>query len=237
MPALSVCEDLDILVVQYMSLVDEHLAIHNRISAKFQEGRELISQAKYIMGPKNVSADCYDNRMKAIRGVAMDTPTEITISDLAAERKRLAKEEEENEQKKKDLQEAIGKLNDVEISSRSDEAPSSSRGLRRRGGGMTSSRSDDSSRVPSQDSPIDVTNSLTESDAPTPASKKKKERNPDPLLWFGVFVPGCLRNAQSVFQKSLQDVVELTVIRQKLLQLEQDIERLQAFKKTAQTKQ
>ncbi|KAF9304564.1 hypothetical protein BGZ74_001225 [Mortierella antarctica] len=232
MPALSVCEDLDSLVVQYMSLVDEHLAIHNRISAKFQEGRELISQAKYIMGPKNVSADCYDNRMKAIRGVAMDIPTEITIRDLAAERKRLAKEAEENEQKKKDLKEAIGKLNDVEISSRSDEAPSSAGGLRRRGGGMTSSRSEDSSRVPSQDSSIDDTISLAESDAPTP-TPKKKERNPDPLLWFGVFVPGSLRNAQSVFQKSLQDIVELTVIRQKMLQLEQDIERLQALKKTA----
>jgi hypothetical protein len=37
MPALSICEDLDSLVVQYMGLVDEHLAIHNRISAKFQE--------------------------------------------------------------------------------------------------------------------------------------------------------------------------------------------------------
>ncbi|KAG0028940.1 hypothetical protein BGZ81_004291 [Podila clonocystis] len=212
MPALSVREDLDILVVQYMTLVDEHLAIHNRISAKFQEGRELISQAKYIMGPKNVSADCYDNRMKAIRGVAMDTPTEITISDLAAERKRLVKEEEDNEQMKKDLQEAIGKLNDVEISSRSDEAPSSSGGLRRRGGGMTSSRSDDSSRVPSRDSPIDGTKSLTASDAPIPASKKK-ERNPDPLLWFGVFVPGSLRNAQSVFQKSKLDYVRKNTTR------------------------
>ncbi|KAG0100351.1 hypothetical protein BGZ93_002220 [Podila epicladia] len=163
----------------------------------------------------------------------MDTPTEITIRDLAAERKRLAKEEEENEQKKNDLREAIGKLNDVEISSRADEAPSSSGGLRRRGGGMTSSRSEDSSRVASQDSSLDDTKSLAESDAPTPISKKKKERNPDPLLWFGVFVPGSLRNAQSVFQKSLQDIVELTVVRQRLLQLEQNIERLQVLKKTA----
>jgi len=37
MPALSVCEELDSLVVQYMSLVDEHLIVHNRISTKFQE--------------------------------------------------------------------------------------------------------------------------------------------------------------------------------------------------------
>ncbi|KAF9311879.1 hypothetical protein BG003_006865 [Podila horticola] len=233
MPALSICEDLDSLVMQYMNLVDEHLAIHNRISAKFQEGRELISQAKYIMGPKNVSADCYDNRMKAIRGVAMYTPTEITILDLAAERKRLAKEEEEVEQKKKDLQEGTGKLNDVEISSRSDEAPSSSGGLRRRGGGMTSSRSEDSSKVPNRDSSISDSKSLSESDALTSVPKKKKERNTDPLLWFGVFVPGSLRSAQSVFQNSLQDIVELTVIRQKLLQLELDIEQLQALKKSA----
>lgn len=130
----------------------------------------------------------------------MDTPTEITIRDLAAERKALAKEEEENEQMKKDLQEAMGKLNDAEISSRSGEIPSSSGGLRRRGGGMTTSRSEDSPS-PSQTS-IDDTKSQAESDAPTLAPKKKKERNPDPLLWFGVFVPGSLRNAQTVFQKS-----------------------------------
>lgn len=142
----------------------------------------------------------------------MDIPTEITIRDLAAERKRLAKEEEENEQKKKDLKEAIGKLNDVEISSRSDEAPSSAGGLRRRGGGMTSSRSEDSSRVPSQDSSIDDAISLAESDAPTP-TPKKRERNPDPLLWFGVFVPGSLRNAQSVFQKSKLDYVRKNTTR------------------------
>ncbi|KFH71942.1 hypothetical protein MVEG_02236 [Podila verticillata NRRL 6337] len=228
MPALSVCEDLDSLVVQYMRLVDEHLNVHDRISTKFQEGRELISQAKYIMGPKNVSADCYDNRMKAIRGVAMDTPTEITIRDLAAERKRLAKEEE-NEQKKKELQEAMSKRDDGEISSRSDEIPSSSEGLRRRGGGMTMSRSENSPS-PIQTS-IDEAKSQAESDTPTPAPKKKKERKPDPLLWFGVFVPGSLRNAQAVFQNSLPDIVELTVIRQRLLQLEQDIERLQVLKK------
>lgn len=135
----------------------------------------------------------------------MDTPTEIIIRDLAAERKRLAKEEEENEQKKKELQEAMDKLDDVDISSRSDEIPSSSEGLRRRGGGMTTSRSENSPS-PIQTS-IDDAKSQVESDTPTPAPKKKKERNPDPLLWFGVFVPGSLRNAQTVFQKSKNDYV------------------------------
>lgn len=142
----------------------------------------------------------------------MYTPTEITILDLAAERKRLAKEEEEVEQKKKDLQEGTGKLNDVEISSRSDEAPSSSGGLRRRGGGMTSSRSEDSSKVPNRDSSISDSKSLSESDALTSVPKKKKERNTDPLLWFGVFVPGSLRSAQSVFQNSTLDYVRKNTI-------------------------
>ncbi|KAG0023734.1 hypothetical protein BGZ80_008359 [Entomortierella chlamydospora] len=57
------------MVLQYLALVDEHLAAWNRISDRFQQGREQISQAKYIMGPKNVSVDCYDLRMKALRGV------------------------------------------------------------------------------------------------------------------------------------------------------------------------
>ncbi|KAG0334021.1 hypothetical protein BG004_000596 [Podila humilis] len=162
----------------------------------------------------------------------MDTPTEISIVDLAAERKRIAKEEEEKSERKKAMMEAIGKLADVEISSaHADQTPTSAGGLRRRGGGMTTARSEDSS---STDTDIAVESQSTDTAAgPTELPpieappKKKKERNPDPLLWFGVFVPGSLRNAQTTFQKGLQDAVELTIIRQKLLHLEQEFARLQ----------
>ncbi|KAF9419184.1 hypothetical protein BGZ94_009500 [Podila epigama] len=239
MPPLSVCEDLDSMVVQYMSLVDEHLAIYNRISTKFQEGREFISEAKYIMGPKNVSSDCYDNRMKAIRGVSFDTATSVSICDLAAERRRIAQEEEEREQRTKELKDIANKLSEVDISKTGQTSTAvSSGGLRRRAGGMTTARSEGSSSGEGQETADDAAASrqLPESESNTtlsqasPTPKKKKERNPDPLLWFGVFVPGSLRNAQSVFQKSLQDVIDLTNVRQKLLQLEQDIVRLQGTK-------
>ncbi|KAF9928914.1 hypothetical protein BGZ67_006654, partial [Mortierella alpina] len=93
----TVCQDLDDLLMQYMTLVDEHLAACTRISGRFQEGRELISQAKYIMGPKNVSADCYDHRMKALRGIDVKGPTDIEILDLLAIRQRQAKEAQERE--------------------------------------------------------------------------------------------------------------------------------------------
>ncbi|KAK3829051.1 MAG: hypothetical protein J3Q66DRAFT_324227 [Benniella sp.] len=96
-PDVKVCQELDELVLQYMTLIDQHLSALNRVGDRFQQGREQISQAKYIMGPRNVSADCYDHRMKALRGVIVNSPKDIVLRDLWAEQKRAAKEKEEEE--------------------------------------------------------------------------------------------------------------------------------------------
>ncbi|KAF9946025.1 hypothetical protein BGZ72_000756, partial [Mortierella alpina] len=211
----TVCQDLDDLLLQYMTLVDEHLAACSRISGRFQEGRELISQAKYIMGPKNVSADCYDHRMKALRGIVVKGPTEIEISDLLAVRQRQAKEAQERELEQ-ETELTVNGENSVDGTLSQDRS-----GLRRRvGGGGLDSGSTSAPSVEHTDVDQDKkekagmmavagTSSASLGSAAsmsavagvTLQSKKKKERNPDPLLWFGVFVPASLRSAQSVFQK------------------------------------
>ncbi|KAF9109091.1 hypothetical protein BGX27_008018 [Mortierella sp. AM989] len=232
-----VCKELDDMVLEYLALVDEHLAAWNRISERFQQGREQISQAKYIMGPRNVSADCYDLRMKALRGVTVNGPKDIVLRDLWAEQQLAAKEEMENDQGRTRSRQASengdGPIN-ITDESRNDRA-----GLRRRGApsGATSMASNDDDSLVNDDmhkkemaSLGDSTSNLLESAAPTMATKKKKERNPDPLLWFGVFVPVPLRNAQGLFQKGLQDVVELARIRQRLLELEETISVLKQSK-------
>ncbi|KAF9896675.1 hypothetical protein BX616_006971, partial [Lobosporangium transversale] len=139
MPALSasdVCQELDSLVLQYMDLIDEHLTALNRLSEKLQQGHEHISQAKYIMGPRNVSADCYDLRMKAIRGVKVKGSTDIELQDLWAEQQQAAKQAEEaGDEALRGEQQA----NEVEIKAtipdligfQTRDVPS---GLRRRGG-------------------------------------------------------------------------------------------------------
>ncbi|KAF9132744.1 hypothetical protein BGW39_011448 [Mortierella sp. 14UC] len=239
-----VCQDLDDLVLEYISLVNEHLTVWTRISNRFQEGRELISQAKYIMGPKNVSADCYDHRMKALRGVMIKDPTtEIEIRDLRAEeieRQRLRKaQEEEDAAAGKDQGDHQRQRGETGYDDQ-DQQPSRA-GLRRRGGGgggggggvslsedldgeveeadrrhqSTTDASSSSSVTTIGSTPTGTTTTGTAGDA-----TKKKERNPDPLLWFGVFVPAPLRSAQSVFQQGLQDVVEMAAIRQRLIELE-----------------
>ncbi|KAG0266476.1 hypothetical protein BG011_002267 [Mortierella polycephala] len=238
--------ELDDLILQYMSLVDEHLAAFNRVSDQFQQGRELISQAKYIMGPKNVSADCYDHRMKALRGVTINGSTDIEIRDLLTERQRLAKAEQESNQgqEQRQGQDQKSEFNDH------DQVQNHS-GLRRRGvaaKGLESTRTADtlveddqkemigsketvSSTTTTGSATLDTMGSSDISAAAVAtAKKKKKERNPDPLLWFGVFVPASLRNAQSIFQKSLQDVVEMTAIRQRLFELEEKIIALEQAK-------
>ncbi|KAK3826359.1 MAG: hypothetical protein JOS17DRAFT_751356 [Linnemannia elongata] len=222
-----VCQDLDDLVLEYIALVNEHLTAWTRISTRFQEGRELISQAKYIMGPKNVSADCYDHRMKALRGVLIkDRVTEIEIRDLRAEeveRQRLQEvQEEESKAAEKDSDSHRRQKSGTGYDDQEQEPGRV--GLRRRGGGVGSEDASSSVATTAGMATIDTTNSGTTivvgDDDVTTTKKKKKERNPDPLLWFGVFVPVSLRSAQSVFQQGLQDVMEMAMIRQRLIELE-----------------
>ncbi|KAF9103791.1 hypothetical protein BGX29_002928 [Mortierella sp. GBA35] len=238
-----VCQDLDDLTLEYITLVSEHLSAWTRISSRFQEGREMISQAKYIMGPKNVSADCYDHRMKALRGVSIKEPaTGIEIRDLRAEEL-----ERQRIQAAQEAAAAASEKNQGDQKTSQDQDQSRS-GLRRRGGGggRGSDGSEDSVPKGGDDddekadrrkrdasssssslvagegiATIDSTSAGT-ADAIDETNKKpkKKERNPDPLLWFGVFVPASLRTAQTVFQQGLQDVVEMAMIRQKLIELE-----------------
>ncbi|KAF9903308.1 hypothetical protein EC991_004000 [Linnemannia zychae] len=257
-----VCQDLDDLVLEYISLVNEHLTAWTRISGRFQEGRELISQAKYIMGPKNVSADCYDHRMKALRGVMIKDPTtEIEIRDLRAEeieRQWLQKAQEEEHAAsaaEKDQGDHQRQKSGAGYDGLDQE--SSRAGLRRRGGGGGRGEGMSVSEDPNgKDDEVDrrhqstgdassfssvtgigstVTGTTTNGTA-SDATIKKKERNPDPLLWFGVFVPASLRSAQSVFQQGLQDVVEMAMIRQRLIELEGKMATLREVK-AAGTKQ
>ncbi|KAF9964496.1 hypothetical protein BGZ70_006378 [Mortierella alpina] len=222
----AVCQDLDDLLLQYMVLVDEHLAACTRISGRFQEGRELISQAKYIMGPKNVSADCYDHRMKALRGINVKGATEIEISDLLAKRQRQAKEAQEQElEQEQETELTISGENPADGSLGQDRS-----GLRRRGGGggidsgstlgLTFENMDDHQDKKEKAGMMAVAGassgspgSAASTSAVTGVTKKKKERNPDPLLWFG-----------------LQDVVDIAMIRQRLYQLETRIQELQEDK-------
>ncbi|KAH7048057.1 hypothetical protein BKA57DRAFT_464031 [Linnemannia elongata] len=223
-----VCQDLDDLVLEYIALVNDHLTAWTRISTRFQEGRELISQAKYIMGPKNVSADCYDHRMKALRGVSIkDQTTEIEIRDLRAEeveRQRLQDaQEEESKTAEKDSDSHRRQRSGTGYDDQEQE-PSRS-GLRRRGGGGGSEDASSSVTTMAGMATVDSKSPGTTAGGgadgeATKTQRKKKERNPDPLLWFGVFVPVSLRSAQSVFQQGLQDVVEMAMIRQRLIELE-----------------
>ncbi|KAG0203354.1 hypothetical protein BGX28_004351 [Mortierella sp. GBA30] len=226
MPDISIhttkaCHDLDELLLRYMTLVDEHLAACQRISSKFQEGRELISQAKYIMGPRNVSAECYDHRMKALRGVDVKGPTDIEIRDLLAERQRLAKEQELELEMEME-QARNSQNNDDRFDPMDDNQNQNRSGLRRRGGGggldsgSTSIQSVEDKDIDQEKKEktgmsVVVTASSSSSSSSslgsgtegvTTPTKKKRERNPDPLLWFGVFVPASLRSAQTTFQKS-----------------------------------
>lgn len=133
--------------------------------------------------------------------------TEIEIRDLRAEeveRQRLQEvQEEESKAAEKDSDSHRRQKSGTGYDDQEQEPGRV--GLRRRGGGVGSEDASSSVATTAGMATIDTTNSGTTivvgDDDVTTTKKKKKERNPDPLLWFGVFVPVSLRSAQSVFQQ------------------------------------
>jgi hypothetical protein len=136
----------------------------------------------------------------------------VRIEDLLARRLEQEKSVESEKDQTKEDQEG------TTASIISDSSHGS--GLRRRGGNtgdadsnnhhvdLSSSTADDDDLKKKREAsgrsciPDSLSSTLSTTSIATTATKaKKKERNPDPLLWFGVFVPASLRMAQTVFKQ------------------------------------
>ncbi|KAF9584747.1 hypothetical protein BGW38_005331 [Lunasporangiospora selenospora] len=194
-------QELDVLVLEYMALVDEHLVAWDRIASLFQQGHEQISEAKYTMGPRNVSAECYDLRMTAIHGIERRGATEVSLRNLYEERLLQEKDEAAAE----------------------DAQDSKAEGVRNR---QRPNRDNDQDTNQVSASSESKESEEKVSSASSTGSSTKKPRKPDPLFWFGAFAPRSLRMAQTSFQKSLSEVVEMATIQAKLFDLEQRIKSL-----------
>ncbi|KAG0256806.1 hypothetical protein DFQ27_005487 [Actinomortierella ambigua] len=226
-----VCARLDELVLEYMHLVDTHLNAMATMTKHLQEGREQIAQAKYIMGPRNVSSDCYDNRMKALVGLSVTEDGRTSLTEIPKEIHQL----DQDQDHQTDGQEHGVVPNETSVDHQ---------GLRRRGGGreerggraeglswdVSNATATRGAKIGAE-SAAAATDNGDDEDVDTQADKaEKKEASRDPLRWFGVFAPAPLRNAQSSFRGGLQDMSELMTIRLQLLAIERQIRTLEQRK-------
>ncbi|KAF9160865.1 hypothetical protein DFQ26_005115 [Actinomortierella ambigua] len=235
-----VCARLDELVLEYMHLVDTHLNAMATMTKHLQEGREQIAQAKYIMGPRNVSSDCYDNRMKALVGLSVTEDGRTSLTEIPKEIHQL--EQDQDQDQDQDHQ-THGREHGVVPK----ETSVDHQGLRRRGGGreergegegggegsswdVSNATATRGAKI-SAESAAAATDNGDDEDVDTQADKaEKKEASRDPLRWFGVFAPAPLRNAQNSFRGGLQDMSELMTIRLQLLAIERQIRTLEQRK-------
>ncbi|KAI7867102.1 hypothetical protein BDF14DRAFT_1727069 [Spinellus fusiger] len=61
----SICQQLDIITLEYLSELEEYSKKWQSCSHDFQQGFLDLAQAKYSMGSIVVSQSSYDERMKA----------------------------------------------------------------------------------------------------------------------------------------------------------------------------
>ncbi|KAF9971175.1 hypothetical protein BGZ73_005926 [Actinomortierella ambigua] len=204
-----VCTQLDELVLEYLRLIDTHLNAMAAMTKHLQEGREQIAQAKYIMGPRNVSSECYDNRMKALRGLRITEDGKATLMDTSKEMQQTEKSQDQG------------------CDTGPDDMSIEHGGLRRRGGGTSDLSNASSGTEVNAEAPGADDSSDTEAQE---KKEKKKEASRDPLRWFSVFAPAPLRNAQNSFRRGLEDMSELMTIRLQLLAIERQIRTLEQRK-------
>ncbi|KAG0232958.1 hypothetical protein BGW42_007771 [Actinomortierella wolfii] len=206
-----VCSRLDELALDYLSLVNTHMQAMTELTKHFQEGREQISQAKYIMGPQKVSSGCYDNRMKALIGIKIKGENKVILQDIEEEMQQ--DDVEQGKLQKQGQAETSGTSGtDSTIQQQGSASPTGGE-MHKPQVGSGSTATDDSNDTNVQGK-----------------SKQNKNVSRDPLRWFGVFAPAPLRNARGIFRGGLQDVSELATIRLQLFDIERQFRALQQRK-------
>ncbi|KAI8079139.1 hypothetical protein BDF21DRAFT_340362 [Thamnidium elegans] len=62
----SICEELDTLALDYLTVLNEYTHAWKNTGNEFQQGFLDLAHAKYTMGARTISHYSYDERMKAL---------------------------------------------------------------------------------------------------------------------------------------------------------------------------
>ncbi|GAA5810211.1 hypothetical protein MFLAVUS_003630 [Mucor flavus] len=78
----SICEELDTLALDYLTILNEYTHAWKNTGNEFQQGFLDLAHAKYTMGARTISHYSYDERMKALLQVEIEDSNSIQIKHV-----------------------------------------------------------------------------------------------------------------------------------------------------------
>ncbi|EZF35399.1 hypothetical protein TMEN_9252 [Trichophyton mentagrophytes] len=187
-----VVQAIDELLERYLHLLDEQQKLQEDIGKQFASGFFSLARANHACPPgRRYGEDYYDERMKAIRQVYVETEDK---PELLMKTSRLTD----------DTREITTTASEGGLHASLDESAAPAFKI------VTIETKPDSSRdkdakegtdKPSEDKDEDhaQTSTETETKEASTKTKSKSKTTSNPLHWFGILVPPPLRNAQEAF--------------------------------------
>jgi vacuolar-type H+-ATPase subunit D/Vma8 len=196
----STSEELDELTLEFFEKFEVLQRKREKLCKVMKNGYLNLSQARYSMGNKAVGTLQYSSRMQALISV------------------------HENDFMKFELQKNI--LNKSVDKEEEAEENSLTSGLRKRKGIVPSKENGDISNSDVNDK---LTGGVQEIEL-NDMVKKKKNLAQDPLKWFGVLVPMCLRTGQNDFKSAIDVCCELVNLENEIKALMKNYRELKILK-------
>ncbi|KAL2816886.1 hypothetical protein BJX63DRAFT_128237 [Aspergillus granulosus] len=220
--ATELIQSLDRLLERYLELLDKHQKLQGELASTLSSGFISLAHANYTCPPgRRYGADYYDERMKAIRTVAIQ-PAPSAEPNYITEPGELP-----------------GQVFSIVSASSSHADEQSNSGI------QTAPLDADAEKVAEPELQEDGKDSgavnIAENpqDLPTPSEpaiaadtkpkskKKKNSQASDPIRWYGILVPLSLRNAQKSFTEAVEgSLPELASVIVEMQAAERDIIRL-----------
>ncbi|XP_076022843.1 vacuolar ATPase assembly protein VMA22 [Genypterus blacodes] len=202
------CHQLDEKLLIFMDQLELLEEKRNAFNSLIEQGWFSISQARYSMGNKQVSALQYASEIEPL--VCVNTRSlDSGLVEFCTER---ATQKSKNE--------SVNAARPVE-----DVGPQEE-GVRRRHKPQKDIVEPEARETPSSDK------------APEAPPVKRREQNPqqDPLKWFGILVPQSLKGAQSAFKQVIELSAEIATLQSAILDTREELKQGMKQKRTMQEK-
>ncbi|GFF37240.1 coiled-coil domain-containing protein 115 [Aspergillus udagawae] len=197
---------LDHSLERYLLLLDQHQKLQTNLAKELSSGFFSLAHANYTCPPgRRYGADYYDERMKAIRRMAIRFPP-------CAEKEKIMNGAEDAPQGEcpPDEYRQIFAIDKTTNNQRVEE-PETSKGKEE------------------ADSGIDNTRQVDPSAAPDPDSSEERSRFSDPIHWYGILVSPSLRSAQRSFTEAVEQYLpKLASVVVEMQTVEREVERLRS---------
>ncbi|KXS20154.1 hypothetical protein M427DRAFT_52414 [Gonapodya prolifera JEL478] len=212
----------DDLLLQILDLLDTYMASREPLKASVAKGFFNIAEARKTMGSQ-INQHNYDLRMKASATVAIDANPPSPLATTTVSKHSLSLVRVSPPTSMSSLPTSTDSIPDP-LTPAPAPAAEPETTLRRRKNPAAADADNDGDGDDLGSPPAQETKPY-EHETPQTTPTKAKHTRPacDPLKWFGVLVPGALREAQGDFTRALSYVVALADVQLEMARLEGEL--------------